>query len=186
MTEEKNEYVKTKIKGRTETYYLVTENDLSNIRQNNIFGDIFFFIASLLIADFMSRNDNILLLILGLLFFGFSVYYYYVKYTAIKNIKESGEIKSLNTGEDKVMTKKDEPENALIILQATYGSPANNIDITSILNNLVSNGRLTTIASNNLAGDPHHGVIKSLNIKYKHNGLIITKEFKENEQVILP
>lgn len=186
MSEENNNIVKTKIRGRTETYYLVTDNDLSNFKRNNVLGDIFFFLASLLIAGYIAKTDDILLLLLGLLLFGFSFYFYYIKFSTIKDIKESGEIKSLNTDEDKEVTKKEKPKDELIILQAKYGSPVKNIDVTNKLNELVSQSKLITIASNDLAGDPHKGIVKSLNIKYKHNDLIITKEFRENEQVELP
>ncbi|MDP1993967.1 MAG: hypothetical protein Q8K40_01840 [Ignavibacteria bacterium] len=184
--QEDNNLVKTTIKGRSETYFLVTENDLNNFKRNNILGDILFFFASILLAGFISKQDEILLLLLGLLLFGLSIYFYYVKFSTINEIKESGEIKSLNTGTEKEIVKNEKPENELTILQANYGSPAKSVDVTMKLNELVNQGRLMTIASNELAGDPHKGIVKSLNIKYKHNGLIITKEFRENEQVELP
>ena len=51
---------------------------------------------------------------------------------------------------------------------------------------LINNGKLITIASNSIGGDPHVGVVKKLSIKYKHKGIIITKVFKEHDEIILP
>jgi len=186
MTEENNNLVKTIIKARTEIYYLVTGNDLTNFKQNNILGDIFFFIASLLIAGFITNMGQLFLLFLGLPFLILAFYFYYIKFLSIEKIKDSGEIKSLKIGEDNEIIQKTNNKE-LVILKADYGSPTNSIDITDKLNGLIKNNKLTTIATNEVAGnDPHRGVVKNLNVKYKHNGLIITKKFREREAVELP
>lgn len=181
MNEEKNEekLVKTKIKGRIETYFLVTENDLNNFKQNNIFGDLFFLLSSIFIGNYLVKANNLLLL-LGILFLILSFFYYYIKFSTINKIKKSGEIKSLPTGKEK--------DDNLLVIEAKYGSSIKNKDITDKLNKLIKDGKLLTIVNNNLTDgdDPHRGIPKTLKIKYRHNGLIIEKEFQENEPIRLP
>jgi hypothetical protein len=58
---------------------------------------------------------------------------------------------------------------SLEILEAVYGSPTHNIDVTAVLRSMVDGGELRVFASNGLAGDPHKGVVKSLTVKYRLN-----------------
>lgn len=178
MTDLNNKLVKTKIKGRTETYFLVSENDLNNIKSNKVTGDIFLFIATGLIGFYAAKPENSYLLILGIICFGAYIFFSYFKKPTIKDIISSGDTQSV--------LKEGDDNNGLEILEAKYGSPAKNFDVADELNKQIVNGKLKTVASNTIAGDPDKGVDKTLSVKYNHNGLIITKEFKEREPVELP
>lgn len=176
--------IKNTIKGRSEVYYLVAEKDLNNLKANSLFGDMFFLLASLSLAGYFSKQDYVFLLLFGLIFLAFAVYYYYVKYGFIKDIKSSGEVTSINA---EASTKEYKNENEeLRIIQATYGTPSKSIDVTKKLNELIQNGKLNTTASNRLAGDPDVGTVKTLEVKYENNGILITKKYNENEAVNLP
>ncbi|MGE7774247.1 PIN-like domain-containing protein [Chitinophaga sp. NPDC101104] len=60
-------------------------------------------------------------------------------------------------------------EGPLEILHATYGTSETDkqIDVTSKLKDLISNNKLTIKSSNEIAGDPHYGVLKDLSITYR-------------------
>ncbi|MBU1036431.1 hypothetical protein KKF32_00160 [Patescibacteria group bacterium] len=178
MTNLNDKLVKTKIKGRTETYFLVSENDLNNIRSNKVTGEIFLFIATGLIGFYAAKPENLYLLILGIICFGVFIFFSYFKKPTIKEIIGSGDTKSV--------LKESYDDTRLKILEAKYGSPAKNFNVTDELNKQIRDDKLKTVASNEITGDPDKGVVKTLSIKYSHNGLIITKEFKENEPVELP
>jgi len=57
----------------------------------------------------------------------------------------------------------------LEILEAVYGTPKHNIDVTAILRSMVEDDQLRVFANNGLAGDPHKGVRKTLTVKYRLN-----------------
>lgn len=185
MTEkDTDKLIRNIIKGRIEVYYLVTERNLNNLKTHSAFGDLFFLFASLSFAGYISRPEYTILLFPGIVFLALAVYYYYLKFSFIRDIKTSGEVKSLNTEAKAEEVLKGREE--LRIIQANYGTPSNSIDVTQRLNELIQNGRLTTVASNELAGDPDVGVAKTLEVKYEHNGITITKKYSENEPVDLP
>lgn len=77
-------------------------------------------------------------------------------------------------------------KQGLTILKASYGKNGKVIDITDKLNSLIKDGRLETILSNDLAGDPAGGMPKIGKIKYRYNGKVYVKEFVEMEAIILP
>jgi hypothetical protein len=56
---------------------------------------------------------------------------------------------------------------SLEIVEAVYGSPSHNIDVTAILRSMVDAGKLRVFVTNSLAGDPHYGVVKTLRIRYR-------------------
>lgn len=179
MTEsDLNNLVQTKIKGRTETYYLVTENDLEQIKSNNILGDIAFALFSVTFGLFIT-SVNYLLLIVSLALLAIAIFFYYFKYSLIHRIKHSGEI------EDFKVPKKASEE--LRITKATYGASSRTVDITEKLTNLIEDNKLSTQATNALVQrDPTPGVVKSLYIEYEHRGLKLSKKFTENDFVDLP
>lgn len=74
----------------------------------------------------------------------------------------------------------------LKIIKATYGTPGNVVDITNELNNAIMDNKLKIVLSNNIAGDPHVGVIKDGLIIYTYEGKESKKEYKENNTIELP
>jgi hypothetical protein len=75
---------------------------------------------------------------------------------------------------------------ALQILHAEYGSDTNRIDVTDRLRVMVINNSLTITASNNLAGDPHFGVIKTLTIEYRFGNKVYTEKILESNTKKIP
>lgn len=76
--------------------------------------------------------------------------------------------------------------DGLQIWKATYGSEEKTVDITDKLAALVKDNTLRVSASNEIAGDPHKGVVKALRIEYLVDGEHRTKSAKEGEEVVLP
>ena len=92
--------------------------------------------------------------------------------------------KAQQAEEEKLAVERDRIR--LVILEASYFTPNRSVDVTNALNNLISNDRLFTYASNNLAGDPEYGVKKRLRIKYKYRGEFHIKEYNEGDQIQIP
>lgn len=174
---DQEELVKTVIRGRTETYYLVTENDLNQIKSSSIFADIFFLICSLAFGLFMTQGVYITL-ITGLITLTISLFFYYSKYSLITKVKGSGEIQNLQVPKKSV--------EAFKIKKAVYGVPGRDKDITDVLQKMIRDEKLDTVASNALTPDPAPGTPKFLDIEYEHNGVKLTKRYNENDPVILP
>ena len=77
-------------------------------------------------------------------------------------------------------------KNKLKIVKANYGSDSKKIEITDELNNAVEDDKLKIVLSNNIAGDPHRGVKKKGEIKYKFNNEIKEKKCNESDLIELP
>jgi hypothetical protein len=83
--------------------------------------------------------------------------------------------------------KKETRDTASItVISAIYGTRKNSIDLTTQLNQLIKNNRLEFVISNEIAGDPEHGVVKDFKIIYEINGQRVVKDFKEGEKVSIP
>lgn len=77
--------------------------------------------------------------------------------------------------------------NKFKILKAVYGVPKKNTDVTERLNELVVDESLNTRATNALVPiDPAPGVPKLLEVEYENEGEKSSKQFAENDLVILP
>ncbi|KKS39630.1 MAG: hypothetical protein UV55_C0054G0005 [Candidatus Gottesmanbacteria bacterium GW2011_GWC1_43_10] len=76
--------------------------------------------------------------------------------------------------------------NKFKIIKATYGVPGKDTDVTQKLNDLIIDDKLTTQATNALAGDPAPGTPKFLEIEYENEEGKLSKKYAENEQVNLP
>jgi hypothetical protein len=74
----------------------------------------------------------------------------------------------------------------LEILKADYGTDSTNMDVSAELSDRIRGGSLKIIASNQLAGDPDFGHVKSLTVVYRFGGAIQTNQFREGDVVILP
>ena len=72
------------------------------------------------------------------------------------------------------------------ILEAGYGTDRTNMDVSAELGDRIRGGRLKIIASNQLAGDPDLGNVKSLTVVYRFGGAIQTNQFREGDVVLLP
>ncbi|MFH1896514.1 MAG: hypothetical protein ABH814_03555 [bacterium] len=74
----------------------------------------------------------------------------------------------------------------LKITKATYGTDKSSFDITRELNEKIEDNKLRIVLSNNVAGDPHPGVVKKGKIKYEINNREVVKEYREGGLVNLP
>lgn len=83
-------------------------------------------------------------------------------------------------------SKVDGNGQQLTIIQAVYGTASHQIDVTDKLNSLVKDDVLEVVASNDIAGDPHEGVGKELNIEFSYDDTLQTRTFKEGEHLRLP
>ena len=76
---------------------------------------------------------------------------------------------------------------SFVIHRANYGTDTESKDVTDLVRALIVDGRLRTVASNDvLGGDPLPNVKKKLRIEYELNGERSEREFDENESVELP
>lgn len=78
----------------------------------------------------------------------------------------------------KVQAPREQAPKALTIKKALYGAGDKQIDVTDKLAAAVSNNVLSIEASNDLAGDPAHGVVKELRVTYTLGG--------EEKTVVVP
>lgn len=178
---DKEELVKTIIKGRTVIYYLVTEGDLEQIKASSIFADIALFISTTTLGVYLTQNDkkDNILLVVAILSLFVSVFFYYLKYSLIHKVKKSGEIEKLQASKKAIETFK--------IIKSTYGIPGQNKDVTNKLNTLIKDEQLNIQATNALVDkDPAPGIKKFINIEYTFNGIKLEKIFNENDSVNLP
>ena len=109
-------------------------------------------------------------------------YFYKSSFDLIKTIKESGEIKSLNS--------EHNPSTGLEIISALYWTAKNNRNVTDILQKKIKDNRLVTIANNSLDSDtnfdPEPGALKKLTVTYRYSGTIFQREYNEHAPIELP
>ena len=74
----------------------------------------------------------------------------------------------------------------LEVLEARYGSSQKSIDIAQNLNDNIKNNKLSMIVSNEIAGDPDVGIVKSLKIRYRYQGREYERLFQEGGKIDLP
>jgi len=72
------------------------------------------------------------------------------------------------------------------IIKAEYLTSKKSIDVTKRLNDLIVNNELHIVVSNEIAGDPEYGSIKTLKIKYFYKGKFYEKEIKEGQRLDIP
>jgi hypothetical protein len=204
--------IETEIRGRQVTYYLTTEEDLHNVRSNSLLGDVSFGLGSLtaggIISVILIRATGIQLVqetirvldilwyvfIVGTaLFAGFAVYFHCQSIMKIKRIKGSGVVTSLSSVVKERTLGAAKPDKEIMqkgpileITKAEYGTNKIRLDVTKELRKKIVDNKLETTASNAIKGDPDYGVVKTLTIEYKFNGITITKEFKEGAKVVIP
>lgn len=68
------------------------------------------------------------------------------------------------------------------IIKALYGGH----DCTSIINSRVTNGLLIIRSSNEIIGDPKPGILKYLEVKIEHEGIIYDENIKEGNLLVFP
>lgn len=76
--------------------------------------------------------------------------------------------------------------STLEILEAKYGTEQKQVDATKGLNNMIRRNKLFTVASNNIAGDPHKGQPKVLSLRYSYVGKVYDRSYQEGEVIDLP
>ena len=74
------------------------------------------------------------------------------------------------------------PPKVLVITKAQYGAQDKWVDVTDKLADAVAADGISVTASNGLAGDPIHGVVKELRVEYTLGGEKKTAVVPENEQ----
>lgn len=209
MTNNSSKLIKSEIKGRTVTYYLTTEEDLHNVKNSSLLGNFFITLLSASIAGIISviltkstgiqleqETINVLNILLyvfilgAVIFVCFTTYFLYRSFMTIRQIKGSGTIKSLKSGdqEEAIEAKKESTQKVskLEILKAEYWTQKVRLDVTEDLRKMIINNKLETIASNAIKGDPDPGTVKNLSIEYKFNDIAVTKQFREGAKVVIP
>ena len=78
------------------------------------------------------------------------------------------------------------PAPLLEILNAIYKTDNNQVDVTQQLIERVVDNTLAVKATNELAGDPHPGVVKKLVVKYRYDNKISELKVNEGEILKLP
>lgn len=195
MNNDINNYISTVIKKRKEVYFLVTEKDLNSLRNSSIIGDVSIIIASIVLSGyFIDKNSYALLA--GIVFIIVAVGFYFFVFSQVKELKSSGEVQSVNINaendkNDQIHVKNNVPNSnkdnkKLVIIGARYYTAERTKNITQEIEDMVKNDKLTTIASNDIYGDPHPGEPKKLFILYKYNGVEISKNYNEGEKIELP
>jgi len=203
-----NDLVQTSIRSREVTYYLVTEQDLNDIKTKGLLGDIFILLESLTLGGMLSvlltklTASNLdpktifsldllfyVLIILSIVFLVFVVFYLYQSFNSIRLIKKSGAIKSYSKADnEEIIADTESNDNTLRtehILFAIYFTNKKTLNVTKEIRKLFQN-KQEIIASNEIAGDPEYGVEKQLLIRYLFKGVTLEKVFKENEKVQIP
>ncbi len=172
-----DDLVKTVIKQRVETLYLVNDRDLDSLKTNSIAADILILIASISLGTFFSGNSRIFLVV-GLLALLMALFFYYLKIDFIRDTKKSGEVEEIKKAK---LTEFN-------IIKATYGTTSENtIDITERLKRQIKDNRLNVATTNEIAGsDPDPGTVKYLEIEYEYGGTTVTKKYREMENIDIP
>lgn len=184
------------IKTREETYYLVTDSNLKEIKGKNSFSSIFVFLDSILWGAFFSnlitlnagvdlKPETITVLNTTLwVFLGFGIvflllvgYFMFASFKSIKDIKSTGEV-ILESLENEKLT----------IIKAQYGANGVFIDLASELNKLIKDNKLVYNGKyNDIIKDPIENVGKTLTLTYKFKGQEMIRTFeKEDTQIELP
>lgn len=177
--------IKSQIVKRTMKYYLTTEGELSNIRLNSILAELLLFLSTVAFTWYFSRTSEYPALVLGIVLFVLFCVFAFIHFRAIKRVLDSGEPRSFSLT-SATSTKRVESKTDLTILSATYGAEGKVFDVKDILQSLVQDGRLETLATNDLAGDPIYGVVKTLLVNYEFENVVIEKSFIEGQEVRLP
>jgi len=201
------------IKSREETYYLVTDGHLSELKNNGGVSGLFIFLASIIWGAFFSVTISIkasvnmpadtisVLKTMQWIFFAFGIifiiiifYYLFLVDRSLKKIKSTGGVTLepvIDTNDGSIKGEEDnseKTENGLVILEALYGANGTFIDLAPELNRLVVNNHLSYMGIyNRLNHDPLKNVQKTLTIKYRYNGQNYMKTYaKENIPIDLP
>jgi hypothetical protein len=136
------------------------------------------------------RNIIIIVIVIVLAFIGFALYLRFSVGGSTNSVKVSNANQPMaatpNQTQNTTANVVPSPKGKLVILKAIYGTAKKSIDVTSQLNKLITNNTLSAFASNELAGDPDFGTVKTLEIQYSVNGAKFTKTYQENEAVNLP
>lgn len=74
----------------------------------------------------------------------------------------------------------------LVINTATYTAGSKGLDVTEALSRRIDQGRLEVVASNDLGGDPHFGIVKELVVEYTYRGERLKKSVREGDMLSLP
>jgi hypothetical protein len=201
------------IKSREETYYLVTDSHLSEVKNNGGVSGLFIFLASIIWGAFFSvlislksginmttetvsilKTMQWIFLAFGIVFILLILYYLFLVNKSLKKIKSTGgvtlepiidsEIETIPPEETKVTSS----ENDLLILEALYGAKGTFLDLTPDLNKMIVDNQLKYSGTyNHINHDPLKNVPKTLTIKYRYKGKIYSKFYdKENIPINLP
>ena len=203
-----NDLLQTSIRTREVTYFLVSEQDLNDIKSKGLLADIFILLESLVLGGLISLLITklsingldvaiiskvnvvmIIFLVLCIIFLGFVIFFLIQSRNQIRLIKKSGAIKSYNkldNESDTVLSEnKDGKFRVEHLLFSIYFTDKKTLNVTREIRNLLRK-KQEIVASNLIAGDPDYGTPKKLLIRYLFKGVVIDKEFNEGEKVQIP
>ncbi len=104
--------------------------------------------------------------------------------------KTPGGITSYTRNGKSLLTLAPKGKHTLKIIKAEYGLLSNNlpgcVDVTEQVRRLVNHNRLMVTASNELAGDPAHNIVKQLVVEYTLDGKRASAKVAEGQVLELP
>lgn len=115
--------------------------------------------------------------------FGLSILWMLSSLIWTSSLNTSKEFLNLFLPKNKLFIKQ---EPVLEILNATYKTNSAELEVTQILRGMIQNNKLTITANNEIAGDPHPGVPKTLVIKYRIGLENYSIEIKEGDTLTIP
>ena len=189
-----NDLVETVIKTRKEILYLVSETDLQNLKLDSLMADLAMLFAAGALGAYFSGQSSFFL-VASLFSIVVACAFYYKKAAFVKRAKESGEVEAVQKVDFALDSRNSEELHVelaakpgdLVLIRAIWGADDRTIDITEIVREKIVENRLTTMASNAVAGqDPAYGTMKYLELEYEYGGTKITKRFREDEAVSIP
>lgn len=105
--------VSSRVVGRRETYYLVSETELDQQRTHTIVGEIFLVVASVALSvGFGSNPNQVAFISMGLLALAIAIYFYYLRFNFIRSLNFR-ELISENDDATSTVTRLKRPINAL-------------------------------------------------------------------------
>jgi hypothetical protein len=192
-----NGLITATIKPREETYYLVTESHLSEIKSNGRLGSLFVFLASIIWGAYFTtivslktginlnletisvlKTMSIIFLCFGIVFSLLIILFLVIVGRSLKKIISA----------DEVNLEPIQNPDDLYILEAKYGANDKYIELSEEFNKMIKDDKLVYVGRyNDLKGDPIQDVEKCLTIRYSHKGRTYTKTIdKENTPIKLP
>lgn len=171
--------IKTTLHGMGQDAFVVTEDKVDSFNNYSSDFQIWLALSSIAVGAVLSGLENpqgMLFKIAIILTIIFSVFLC-LSYKKFNKTRKTLFIKT----EDVIYNNQN-----LRIINAVYGTDDKFYDVTEKLKSLVIESKLTVAVKNEIFGDPHFGVKKSLRICYIYDDKSHIRTFEENTEFKLP